>query len=160
MPRTPKPYFRVTVYQLLGTLSSEGLIRAKYVSRPEFDSAVVSVGDREGLLVKGSISTEQAKWAPLVGGWVQDPSSVEGLGNTSAAAVVLLPTKDSASGRVWALTFGMGFQMLEMAAVDPGIGRRLLVRCGKPDQLRSVTHSRLDSKAYVARTSNCCSGPH
>jgi uncharacterized protein (TIGR04141 family) len=141
------------VYQLLGTLSSEGLIRAKYVSRPEFDSAVVSVGDREGLLVKGSISTEQAKWAPLVGGWVQDPSSVEGLGNTSAAAVVLLPTKDSASGRVWALTFGMGFQMLEMAAVDPGIGRRLLVRCGKPDQLRSVTHSRLDSKAYVARTS-------
>jgi uncharacterized protein (TIGR04141 family) len=47
----------------------------------------------------------------------------------------------------------MGFQMLEPSLIDPGLGRRLLIRCGKPDQIKSVTHSRLDSSAFVARTS-------
>ncbi len=153
MPRQPNPYFRVTVYQLHGPLSSETLIRAKYLDSPDFATQEVQIAGRDSLFVRGSISTDQARWAPLVSGWMQDPSLVNGLGNRTAAAVLLMPTNHPESGRVWAMTFGMGFQMLEAATIDPGLGRRLLIRCGEPSELRSVTHSRLDSRAYVARTS-------
>jgi uncharacterized protein (TIGR04141 family) len=47
----------------------------------------------------------------------------------------------------------MGFQMLEPAHIVPGMGRRLAVRSADPEKIRSLTHSRLDSRAYVARTS-------
>jgi uncharacterized protein (TIGR04141 family) len=153
MPRQPNPYFRVTVYLLHGSVSSDNLIRAKYLERPEFQTHSVQIGGRDALFVKGTVSTEQARWASLVGGWVQNPALAEGLGNRTAAAVVLMPTRAVGSGRVWAITFGMGFQMLEAGAIDPGLGRKLLIRCAEPSDIRSVTHSRLDSRAYVARTS-------
>jgi hypothetical protein len=54
MPRQPKPYFRVTVYQMHGSLSSAALIRAKYLDRPEFEVQNVRVGVRDGIFVRGS----------------------------------------------------------------------------------------------------------
>jgi uncharacterized protein (TIGR04141 family) len=153
MSRQPNPYTRVTVYQVEGPLDPDVVLRATYVDRDEFETHPVLVGDRNGYFVSGKITTEAARWAGVVGTWIDDRSIVEGLGNTTAAGVLLLPTQDPNSGRIWALCFGMGFHLIDSARMVPSLGRRLATRCADPERLRSITHSRLDARAYVARTS-------
>lgn len=153
MPRQPNPYMRVSVYQIEGPLDPGVVLRAAYVDRDEFTTYPVRVGSREGYFVCGSVVTERARWAGLVGTWTGDHSIVSGLGNTTSAGVLLLPTRQPDSGQVWALCFGMGFHLIDSTRMVPSLGRRLAARCADPERLRSITHSRLDSRAYVARTS-------
>lgn len=153
MPRQPNPHTRVSAYQVEGPLDPGEVLRAAYVDREEFSTHPVRVGDRDGYLVCGSVVTQKAKWADLVGVWTGSDSAVADLGNTTSAGVLLLPTSHPHSGRVWALCFGMGFHLIASARMVPSLGRRLAARCADPARLRSITHSRLDSRAYVARTS-------
>lgn len=153
MPRRPSASARVTIYQLDSPLDPLDALRDTYLQRDEFTVHDIEVAGRSGILARGSIIRESARWADVVGTWVGDASIVAGLGNTTAACVLLLPTTDLAAGRLWALCFGMGFQMLEPSRIVPGLGRRVAARCAEPRRLRSLTHSRLDSRAFVARTS-------
>lgn len=153
MPRQPNPHTRVSAYQVEGPLDPAVVLRSSYMDRDEFASYPVRVGSRDGYLVCGSVSTERAKWAGVVETWTGDHAALSDLGNTTAAGVLLLPTCQADSGRVWALCFGMGFHLIDAARMVPSLGRRLAARCANPERLRSITHSRLDSRAYVARTS-------
>jgi len=47
----------------------------------------------------------------------------------------------------------MGWHLIDSTLMVPALGRRLAARCADPENLRSITHSRLDSRAFVARTS-------
>jgi uncharacterized protein (TIGR04141 family) len=153
MPRRANPTARVTVYQLQAELAAESALRDKYLARDEFTVDEVEVAGRAGILARGVISREQASWTPLVGRWIANEDAVANLGNATAAGVLLLPTSDPASGRIWALCFGMGYHMLEPTRTVPEFGRRLAVRCADPARLKSLTHARLDARAFVARTS-------
>jgi uncharacterized protein (TIGR04141 family) len=153
MPRQPNPHTRVSVYQVEGPLDPGTVLRTKYLERDDFESTPVRVGNRDGYFVGGSVASQQAKWTYVVATWTNDDSIAAGLGNTTAAGVLLLPTRDPDSDCVWAICFGMGFHLIEAARMVPSLGRRLAARCADPDNLRSITHSRLDLRAYVARTS-------
>ena len=121
-------------------------------SEKDFQSRTSRWEERRGFFIGGAVETTHAKWAAIVERWVDGSELASSLGNTTAAGVLLLPTADENSGRVWAISFGMGFHLIESTKMIPDLGRRLAARCADPDRLRSITHSRLDSRAFVART--------
>jgi uncharacterized protein (TIGR04141 family) len=129
------------------------VLRATYLDRDEFGIEEVDVGGRSGYFVGGTVETSRARWAEIVDNWVDSSDLADALGNRTAAGVLLLPTVERGSGRVWAICFGMGFHLIDSTKMVPDLGRRLAARCADPDHLRSITHSRLDSRAFVARTS-------
>ena len=143
MPRQPNPHTRVSAYQLEGPLDPRVVLRAAYLDRDEFITHPVQVGGRDGYMVCGSVISQRARWADVVGTWTGDDSLVANLGNTTAVGVLLLPTSEL--GHIWALCFGMGFHLIEPNRLVPSLGRRLAARCADPDRLRSITHSRLVS---------------
>jgi uncharacterized protein (TIGR04141 family) len=143
--------FAVTVYMLDGRLNVNRQIRESYRTRGDFKISEVSVAGREGVLLKGSIPKEHTNWSAPLGEWIDDPE-LAAIGQSTAAALLLLPTKE-ASKKTWALSFGMGLHALEQSRIISGLGRKIAVRQADPDHLKSVTHSRLDQRALVARTS-------
>jgi len=153
VPRRPNPFVRVSLYQVEGLLDPRDVLRAVYLDRDEFDIEAVEVSGRQGFFVGGTVETSRARWADVVDGWVDGSDLAGELGNRAAAGVLLLPTKELDSGRIWAISFGMGFHLIEPTKMLPDLGRRLAIRSADPDGLRSITHSRLDSRAFVARTS-------
>jgi len=153
MPRPQLQTTRVSLYQVEGALDPSEVLNAKYLGRSDFTVHQIQVGIRTGLFIGGSIDREEALWVEIVSKWTEDPEAAAGLGNRTAAGVLLLPTRDSSSGRLWAICFGMGFHLIESTRMIPDLGRRFVTRTANSDSLKSLTFSRLDARAYVARTS-------
>jgi uncharacterized protein (TIGR04141 family) len=143
--------FAVTVYMLDGRLNVNRHIRESYRTREDFKVSEVAVAGRHGMLLKGSIPKERTNWSTPLGEWIDDPE-LAAIGQSTAAALLLLPAME-ASTKTWALSFGMGLHALEQSRIITGLGRKIAVRQADPDHLKSVTHSRLDQRALVARTS-------
>ncbi len=54
----------------------------------------------------------------------------------------------------WALTYGLGFQLLDQARVDPGFGQRVAIRSSaRPNDLNSISRVTLDARSRVERLS-------
>lgn len=53
----------------------------------------------------------------------------------------------------WALTYGLGFQLLDQARVDPGFGQRVAIRSARPNDLNSISRVTLDARSRVERLS-------
>lgn len=58
------------------------------------------------------------------------------------------PTEDA-----WALTYGMGFQLLDQVKIDNGFGQRVAIRSADPKDLNSITRVTLDERSKVERSS-------
>lgn len=54
---------------------------------------------------------------------------------------------------VWALTYGMGFQLLDQGKIDNGFGQRVAIRSADPKDLNSITRVTLDERSKVERSS-------
>jgi uncharacterized protein (TIGR04141 family) len=147
MARKPAVAAATTLYRLVGLTSPRTAIRSKYLESPDFTFSTHSVGTRESALVVGHIITERAKWTGTVSALIKDPVDAH---NTTAAAVLLVPGDDDVT---WALSYGMGFLLLEQSYVDPGFGQRLAVRVADADQLNSLTRKTMDDRAKVDRSS-------
>ncbi|WP_180279546.1 MULTISPECIES: DUF6119 family protein [Rhodococcus] len=137
-----------TLYRLTGLEGKIHAIKEKYLGDSEgFETRECSVGDREALLVHGHISTEQPKWTERVGSLIEEPIVAK---NVTAAAVLLIDAGDSVT---WAITYGMGFLLLDQAHVDPGFGQRLAIRIADPEKLNSLTRKTMDDRAKIDRSS-------
>ena len=68
----------------------------------------------------------------------------------TAAAVLVIRDGDNAA---FALTYGMGFQLLDQAAVDPGFGMRVAIRTASPEEIQSLTRTELDHRSRTDRSS-------
>jgi uncharacterized protein (TIGR04141 family) len=147
MARQQSKAARTTIYRLIRISHLGNAIRGRYVDNTDFETQSVEVQGREGLLVTGRMVTETAAWSERL-------SALTGvaidLGNeTAAGALILRETADTA----WALTYGMGFQLIDQNFIDPGFGQRIAVRTADPDALRSVTRTTLDYRARTDRSS-------
>ncbi|MEU5873844.1 DUF6119 family protein [Glycomyces sp. NPDC047369] len=138
---------RTTLYRMHGATNLVAFIRSKYLEAGAFIDEPCVIGDREALLVQGTIKTPEAKWSRRV----STISGIQvGLGNESAAAVVLVRDGDDMA---WALTFGMGFQLLSQAHIDSGFGIRVATRSASPEAIQSLTKNELDHRARTDRSS-------
>lgn len=146
-PRKPAATAATTLYRLTGLTSLRHAIRDKYLESTDFEFRECAVGERQSALVLGHITTEKAKWANTVNALIKDPVDAH---NVTAAAVLLVPGDD---GVTWALSYGMGFLLLDQSHVDPGFGQRLAVRVADADHLNSLTRKTMDDRAKVDRSS-------
>ena len=147
MPRKESPSARTTVYRLRGLSDLNSAIRPKYLTGGDFTEVATEVGGREALLVAGAMHRDRATWVGRL-------SSISGaqveVGNTTAAAVLLIRDGDNTA---FAMTYGMGFQLLDQAAVDPGFGMRVAIRTASPEAIRSLTRTELDHRSRTDRSS-------
>jgi uncharacterized protein (TIGR04141 family) len=148
--RKPGPAVRSSLYRLTGLTSLRDGIRDKYFTDPyDFTAIRSEVGDRVALVVSGTMETVRVKWAPTLEALAGHPVS---LGNRTAAAVLLIRQHNDAEV-AWAITYGMGFQLLDQNHVDAGFGQRIAIRSATDGVLSSVTRTTLDAKARVDRLS-------
>ncbi|MFC8797205.1 DUF6119 family protein [Promicromonospora sp. NPDC057138] len=145
MPRERSNTTPRTLYRLVDLPDMHAAVRERYSDDLEFETTAVTVGDREGLLVFGVMATPEAKWAQDVHSLTQ---VVTPIGNITAAAALLIRRGEDGA---WALTFGMGFQLIDQSYVDASFGQRIAIRLADPAKISSVTRSAIDSRAQVAR---------
>jgi uncharacterized protein (TIGR04141 family) len=99
----------------------------------------VQVGGQSALLVQGSIDTPEAKWSQTLSTYTGQSVS---LGNSTAAALLLVPR----ANRVLALSYGMGWLLLDQSQVEQGFGLRYAVRALDAGQVRQVTRHLLSTE--------------
>lgn len=139
---------RTTVYRLRGVDDLPQAIRDKYRSDDNFDQQRTSVGEMPALLVVGSMPREEAAWCAAVRELTGEEVSVAG---ATPAAVLLVRVLHEGGDEVFALTYGMGFQLLDQAFVDGLFGQRLALRTVDSAKLRSLTVTTMDERSRTSR---------
>ena len=149
MPRRPSPAIRTTLYRLTGVDPLPRAVRPKYLEADTFRQHPLTIGPTEALLVAGQMLTERAKWTERV----QHLTGTDlNIGNATAAGLLLI--RDPADPDVvWALSYGMGFQLLEQRYIDAGFGHRTALRAADPKAVRSLTRTTLDHRSRTDRSS-------
>lgn len=146
MAKRTSGHTRTTLYRLDAISVLSDALREKYLDQG-FTLTETTVGGREAILMFGAMSREKVAWAETL----QALAAIDvGLGNhTAAAALIIRRGEDGA----WALTYGMGFQLLDQEKVDGGFGQRIALRVADPDELNSITRTTLDQRARIDRFS-------
>ena len=147
MTKSESPSARTTVYRLRGLEDLNSAIRPKYLASGDFHETRTDIEGRKALLVTGAMRKERAAWAERL-------SSIAGTtvdeGNMTAAAVLIICDGDDTA---FAMTYGMGFQLLDPASVDPGFGMRIAIRTASPEEIQSLTRTELDHRSRTDRSS-------
>lgn len=161
---------RMTVYRLIDLPTLKKAIRDKY---DNFDETEIKVGERCSLLVMGATEEKTVRWGELVKGLSNETVDLK---TSSPGAVLLIPEDDTAKNAValadagqshgsrdapiaedtfnaWAITFGIGFQLLDQRYIDSGFGKRVAIRCIDPTKLQSITKVTLDDRSKTDRSS-------
>ncbi len=149
MSKSSPSAIRTTLYHLLGVSDLRAAIRSKYLNSSHFVSSPTTVNGRTALLVKGEIYRELVAWGKRLEGLTG--MAVE-TGNKTAAAVLLIKEEEK-EDQAWALSYGMGFQLLKSAYVDTGFGLRIAIRTAMPDAIQSLTRNELDHRSRTDRSS-------
>lgn len=142
---------RTTIYRLTGVENFASAVRNKYLEGDKFDSKNVAVGERDGFLVTGAMHKEKADWCSAVS--VLTDSNVNLGGITPAGVLLLRPNPGVATDDdvAYALSYGMGFQLLEPSRIDNLFGQRIAIRAADPDSLRSLTVTTMDERSRTSR---------
>ena len=161
---------RMTVYRLIDLPTLKKAIRDKY---DNFDETEIKVGERCSLLVMGATEEKTVRWGELLKGLSNETVDLK---TSSPGAVLLIPEDDTAKNDVpladtgqsdgsrdapitedtfnaWAITFGIGFQLLDQRYIDSGFGKRVAIRCIDPTKLQSITKVTLDDRSKTDRSS-------
>lgn len=146
MPRKPNAETRMTLYRLVGYPSISKVIREKY---SDFKEDRLRIGERDSLLYWGKTEAKPVKWAETVVSLSGTNVALE----TGVPAAVLVIPGDGAARFAWAVTFGMGFQLLDQRYVDTGFGLKVAIRVADPARLQSITRVALDEWAKTDRSS-------
>ncbi|WP_306356165.1 MULTISPECIES: DUF6119 family protein [unclassified Nocardia] len=134
---------RTTLYRF-----AEGTKLVEAVRRPPrgFHTRQVRVGHAAGLLVDGSFETP-SKWAGDVSLLTDTEVSLR---NQLPGAVLVVETSPN---DLWALTWGIGFQLLETERIDFRFGSRIVARTALAREIKSITKTILDHRARTDRSS-------
>lgn len=142
---------RTTIYRLTGVSDFEDAIRRKYLDREGFDHRSVEVGKRPAYLVAGAMSKDRADWCSTVTALTGDTVEISGV--TPAGVLLVRPSGDQVAegGIAYALSYGMGFQLLEPSRIDNLFGQRIAIRAADPGKLRSLTVTTMDERSRTSR---------
>ena len=173
MARKSSGKTRMTLYRLVGLPSYNAAVREKYrqSSDGENGKEEVRVAETKAFLYWSTVKRNQVKWTDTIKELTKKELMV---GNATASAVLLIPYADdtesiseakslnghdvgtsgnkASSFSAWAITFGMGFQMLEPLYIDPGFGQRVAIRCANPDGLNALSKTTLDERPEMVRS--------
>jgi len=178
MTREKSTEVRMTLYRLTGLDSLPESVREKYLELETFQQKWVLVENRKAFLVYGKTPDKEVSWGPVIAGLTGQSIA---LTNSVAAAVLVIPRSEriTPSNSVlrggeqnienndegdegivaWALSYGMGFQLLDQNAIDNGFGQRVAIRSANPLGLHSISKTTLDERPRIER-STIASGAH
>lgn len=150
----------MTLYRMIELPSVELAIRKKYqpenteenISTHNYQQKEVSFGDITANLFWGTVKREKATWTETITNLTQEDISI---GNTTASAVLIIPDKEYKTETMfpaWAITFGMGFQMLDQTYIDPAFGKKIAIRCANPDGLNVISKTTLADRPQMIRS--------
>lgn len=144
---------RTTIYRLTPVDELRDALRSKYLDREGFEGADVAVGERPALLLTGAMTKDAADWCAAV--TTLTGKAVAVAGATPAGVLVLRPSPEATDDPkvAYALTYGMGFQLLDPSRLDNLFGQRIAIRTAEPDQLRSLTVTTMDERSRTSRAS-------
>lgn len=149
MAKQESPMSRTTVYRLRKLEDLTSAIRRQYVDEYGFTETSTTIEGRKALLVTGSMRKQRVAWterlSTIVGEVVDE-------GNVTAAAVLIISDEDNGD-TAFAMTYGMGYQLLDRAKIDPGFGMRIAARTISPEEIRSITRTELDYRSKTDRSS-------
>lgn len=151
MVNKKQPGRRTTIYRLTGVSDLEDAVRSRYLDQTGFDHHSVEVGERPAYLVTGAMSKDRVDWCSAVSALTGD--SVE-IGSATPAGVLLVrPSQEGSEedGVAYALSYGMGFQLLEPSRIDNLFGQRIAIRAADPGRLRSLTVTTMDERSRTSR---------
>lgn len=142
---------RTTIYRLTGVADFESAIREKYLDREGFDHRNVAVAERPAYLVAGAMSKDRADWCSAVTALTEERVELGGV--TPAGVLLVRPSGNEAveGGVAYALSYGMGFQLLEPSRIDNLFGQRIAIRAADPGKLRSLTVTTMDERSRTSR---------
>lgn len=151
MVKKQQPGRRTTIYRLTGVADFESAIREKYLDREGFDHRNVEVAERPAYLVTGAMSKGRADWCSAVTSLTEEEVEIGGV--TPAGVLLVRPSGDEAveGGVAYALSYGMGFQLLEPSRIDNLFGQRIAIRAADPGKLRSLTVTTMDERSRTSR---------
>src|SRR5699024_7257457 len=128
---------RTTIYRLTGLDDLQDAIRPKYLGDKRFQHESVQVGERAGFLITGAMAKDKVEWCSSLTALTGSAVAIDS--KTPAGVLVLIanddddePDSDNESssagdeetdegaehGVAYALTYGMGFQLLEPSRLD------------------------------------------
>lgn len=144
---------RTTIYRLAGVDDLRDAVRSKYLDHDNFDVDEVTVANRPALLVAGAMARDAASWCAAVTALTGRDVTIAGA--TPAGLILLRPSSDATADDTvaYALTYGMGFQLLDPGRLDSLFGQRIAIRIAEPDQLRSLTVTTMDERSRTSRAS-------
>lgn len=142
---------RTTIYRLTGVKELANAIRDKYLDRDEFAARGVEVGGRPACLVTGAMAKDRSDWCAAVTALTGEAVEIGGL--TPAGVLLVRPESGDAlqKGVAYALSYGMGFQLLEQGRLDNLFGQRIALRTADPRKLRSLTVTTMDDRSRTSR---------
>lgn len=147
MARRQSKAVRTTLYRMVDVADLRDAVRSKYIGADLFSDIDLTIESRPAVQVTGAMKSQRTKWAGRLSDLTGRPVDV---GNETAAAVLLVRDGESTA---WALTYGMGFQLLDQDHVDAGFGMRVAIRAATPDAIQSMTRTTLDHRSRTDRSS-------
>lgn len=168
----------MTLYRVSGMSHLSEALRDKYLTTKTFQKKAIQIENRPAYLIIGKTEEKEVKWTSLLAGL---SGQVAQLQSSAAAAVLLI--QDTAEDAhdddeqsdsyllndgdpdmspniiAWALTFGMGFQLLEQKYIDNGFGQRIAIRAADPKGLNSISKTTLDERPRIERSTIASGGP-
>lgn len=142
---------RTTIYRLTRVEELRDALRRKYLDRDGFELADVAVGGRQALLLTGAMTKDAAAWCEAVATLTGNDVAIAGA--TPAGVLLVRPVSEATHDTqvAYALTYGMGFQLLEPSRLDSLFGQRIAIRTAEPDKLRSLTVTTMDERSRTSR---------
>lgn len=146
-----QPGRRTTIYRLTGVSDFESAIRDKYLDQGDFAHRSVDVGGRPSYLVTGAMVKDRSDWCAAVSALSGEAVEIGGV--TPAGVLLVRPEGEDAleQGVTYALSYGMGFQLLEPGRLDNLFGQRIAIRTADPCKLRSLTVTTMDERSRTSR---------
>lgn len=142
---------RTTIYRLIHVEELRDALRSKYLDRSGFEVVDVAVGGRQSLLLTGAMTRDVADWCETVATLTGSDVAIGGA--TPAGVLLVRPDSKATDDHqvAYALTYGMGFQLLEPSRLDNLFGQRIAIRTAEPDKLRSLTVTTMDERSRTSR---------
>lgn len=154
---------RMTLYRLTGMSTLIDALRDKYLDSASFTSQRLDIGGRSAHMILGKTEEKDVKWSSVLTSLSGESTNLK---NSVAAAVLIITdpeldpqTDDGSEIAAWALTFGMGFQLIEQNYVDNGFGQRIAIRAAIPSGLNSISKTTLDERPRIERSTIASGGP-
>lgn len=139
---TSAPSRKVSLYRLRRLDEDEelrDLVDARYLDRDGFTAEHVDHGGLRGFRVTGTATPGPADWCASLGRLTGHQVSEH---NHTSFGLLLVQTRRA----VYALSFGMGFLMIEDGRIDPGFGIEFAVRCLDEKRVTKVRRQIMDAR--------------